>query len=179
MESLFSSLFGAPIRNHHASFHSKGSLYMLPLMLGQRELFIMFFPRRRDSLTATSSTLSLSEQETTQLLAFGQAVPLLHYSRHLFHHLTLTKHPWCPSTEHVVYQHHLIYYEPESLPQSLCLGLGGFFFSFSSHFFFHIRLQTISISALFWLDHLFFSTCVWEDYIKVRHLNHLKWIKYQ
>lgn len=148
MESLFSSLSGAPIRNHRASFHSEGSLYMLPLMLGQRELFIMFFPRRRDSLTATS-TLPLSEQETTQLLTFGRAEPLPHYSRPLFHHLTLTKHPSRPSTEHVVHQHHLIYNEPESLPRSLCLGLDGFFFSFSSHFFFHIWLQTISMSALF------------------------------
>lgn len=96
-------------------------------------------------------------------MTFGWAEPLPHCSRPLFHHLTLTKHPPRPSTEHVVHQHdRLIYYEPESLPRSLCLGLDGCCFFFSPSLvtsFFYVYLQNnLHLSPLLtWpLESIFF-----------------------
>lgn len=153
---------------------------MLPLMLGQRELFIMFFSPAKGFSNSDFYSLPLSERRnnTDTDIWMGWAspawLPISVSSSHPYKTSTASKHRTCSTST----------WSPNLLQAGVSgavslLGWMFFFLSFSSHFFFYVYLQNNLSPLLTWpLEKYFLSTCVWEDFIKVRYLNHLKWIKY-
>lgn len=136
---------------------------MLPLMLGQRELFIMFFPQRRDSLALLLSSTVRARNNTVADIWMSWASPaLLPTSVSLSHPYktsTASKHRTCSTSA----------WSPNLLRAGVSatvslLGLGCFFFPFllSSFLFLHLPPKQSPSQPTFdlttWI--YFLSTCV-------------------